>query len=141
LCLAVSFPCNSSKIIKGGGFRVHLHNGEQQRVVAGGSAGTKRRAAAILSDFGFKAKPGAPSPLPFGEVEQRLLPPLLGGGRAKGQEGADARASGPSGGDGVGHGRVWLGWETTEERWQQEGQELLKERSDAGMRGRRRKWE
>jgi hypothetical protein len=28
----------------------------------GGSAGTKRRAAAILSDFGFKAKPGAPSP-------------------------------------------------------------------------------
>jgi hypothetical protein len=24
--------------------------------------GTKRRAAAILSDFGFKAKPGAPSP-------------------------------------------------------------------------------
>ena len=28
----------------------------------GGSAGTKRRAAVILSDFGFKAKPGAPSP-------------------------------------------------------------------------------
>jgi hypothetical protein len=24
--------------------------------------------------------------LPFGEVEQRLLPPILGGGRAKGQE-------------------------------------------------------
>jgi hypothetical protein len=38
----------------------------------------------ISSDFGLKAKPGAPvlSPrgsLPFGEVEQRLLPPLLGG--------------------------------------------------------------
>ena len=30
------------------------------------------------------------------EVEQRLLPPLLGGGRAKGQEGAGARASGLS---------------------------------------------
>jgi hypothetical protein len=52
LCLAVSFPCNSSKII--GGSRVHLHSGE-------GSAGPKRRAAAILSDFGSKAKPGAPS--------------------------------------------------------------------------------
>jgi hypothetical protein len=62
LCLAVSFPCNSSKIIKGGGFWVHLHNGEQHRVVVGGSAGTKRKAAALLSDFGFKAKPGAPSP-------------------------------------------------------------------------------
>jgi hypothetical protein len=62
LSLAVSFPCNSSKIIKGGGFRIHLHNGEQQRVVVGSSAGTKRKAAAILSDFGFKAKPGAPSP-------------------------------------------------------------------------------
>jgi hypothetical protein len=114
LCLAVSFPCNSSKIIKGEGFRVHLHNGEQQRVVVGGCAGTKRRAAAILSDFGFKAKPGALSPS-FGEVEQRLLPPLLGGGRAKGQEGAGARAFGPSEGDGVGHGGVWLGWETTAE--------------------------
>jgi hypothetical protein len=34
----------------------------EQRVVVGGSAGTKRRAAAILSDFGSKAKPGAPSP-------------------------------------------------------------------------------
>jgi hypothetical protein len=62
LCLAVSFPCNSSKIIKGGGFRIHLHNGEQQRLVVGGRAGTKRRAAEILSDFGFKAKLGAPSP-------------------------------------------------------------------------------
>jgi hypothetical protein len=62
LRLAVSFPCNSSNIIKGEGFRVHIHNGEQQRVVIGGSAGIKRRAAAILSDFGFKAKPGAPSP-------------------------------------------------------------------------------
>jgi hypothetical protein len=30
--------------------------------VVGGSAGTKRRAAGVLSDFGFKAKPGAPSP-------------------------------------------------------------------------------
>jgi hypothetical protein len=40
----------------------------------------------------------------------------LGIGRAKGQEGAGARASDPSGGDGVGHGGVWLGWETTEER-------------------------
>jgi hypothetical protein len=90
LCLVVSFPCNSSKIIKGEGLRVHLHNGEHQRVVVGGSAGTKRRAAVILSDFGFKAKPGAPS-RPSGEVEQRLLPPLLGGSRAKGQEGAGAR--------------------------------------------------
>jgi hypothetical protein len=62
LCLAVSLPCTLSKIIKGGIFRVHLHNGEHQRVVVGGSAGTKRRAAAILSDFGFKVKPGAPSP-------------------------------------------------------------------------------
>jgi hypothetical protein len=73
--------------------------------------------------------PGAPSPpgkheqgsetwcsLPFREVEQRLLPPLLGVRRAKGQEGAGARVSGLSGGDGVGHGGVWLGWETTEER-------------------------
>jgi hypothetical protein len=83
-------------------------------VVVGGSAGARRRAAAILSDFGFKAKPGAPSP--SGRSSRRLLPPLLGGGRAKGQEGADARASGPSGGDGVGHGGVWLGWETTAER-------------------------
>jgi hypothetical protein len=84
-------------------------------VVAGGSAGTKRRAAEMLSDFEFKAKPGAPASVPFGEVEQRLLPPLLGGGRAKGQDGAGARASGLSGGrDGGGHGgRVWLGWETT----------------------------
>jgi hypothetical protein len=56
------YPCNLSKVIKGGGFQVHLHNGEQQRVVIGGSAGTKRRAAVVLSDFGFKAKPGAPSP-------------------------------------------------------------------------------
>jgi hypothetical protein len=40
----------------------------------------------------------------------------LGIGRAKGQEGAGARASDPSGGDGVGHGRVWLGCDTTEER-------------------------
>jgi hypothetical protein len=30
--------------------------------VVGGSAGTKRRAAEALSDFGFKSKPGAPSP-------------------------------------------------------------------------------
>jgi hypothetical protein len=44
--------------------------------------------------------------LPFGEVEQRMLPPLLGGDRAKGQEGAGARASGPSGGDGVGWTRT-----------------------------------
>ena len=29
---------------------------------------------------------------------------------------AGARASGLSGGDGVGHGGVWLGWEKTEER-------------------------
>jgi hypothetical protein len=36
--------------------------GEQQRVVAGGSARTKRRAAEMMSDFEFKAKPGAPSP-------------------------------------------------------------------------------
>jgi hypothetical protein len=109
LCLAVSFPCNSSKIIKGGGFwiHLHLHNGEHQRVVVGGSAGTKRKAAAILSDFGFKAKPGAPSP--SGRSSSASLPPLLGGGRAKGQERAGARASGPSGGDGVGHGGVWLG--------------------------------
>jgi hypothetical protein len=68
LCLAVSFPCNSCKIIKGGGFQVHLHNGEQQHVVGGGSAGTKRRAAAVLTDFGFKAKPGAPS---WGVVERK----------------------------------------------------------------------
>jgi hypothetical protein len=39
LRLAVSFPCNSSDIIKGREFRVHLHNGEQQRVVVGGNAG------------------------------------------------------------------------------------------------------
>jgi hypothetical protein len=104
----------TSNTIKGEGFRVHLHNGEHQRVVAGGSAGTKRRAAVILSDFGFESKTWCS--LPFGEAEQRLLPPLLGGGRAKGQEGAGARASGPSGGDGVGHGGVWLGWETAEER-------------------------
>jgi hypothetical protein len=73
----------------------------------------------MLSDFEFKAKPGAPSPS-VGEVEQRLLPPLLGGGRAKDQEGAGARASGLSGGDGVGHDGVWLGWETTEKRRQRE---------------------
>ena len=30
--------------------------------MGGGSAGTKRRAAEMLSDFEFKAKPGAPSP-------------------------------------------------------------------------------
>jgi hypothetical protein len=114
LCLAVSFPCNSSKIIKGGGFWVHLHNGKHQRVVVGGSAGTKRKAAAILSDFGFKAKPGAPPP--SGRSSSVCSRPSWGGGRAKGQEGAGARASGPSGGDGVGHGGVWLGWETPEER-------------------------
>jgi hypothetical protein len=39
LCLAVSFPCNSSNIIRGREFRVHLHNGEQQHVVVGGNAG------------------------------------------------------------------------------------------------------
>jgi hypothetical protein len=114
LCLAISFPCNSSKVGKGGGFRVHLHNGEQQRVVVGGSAGTKRRATEILSDFGFKAKPGAPSP--SGRSSSACSHPCMGGGRAKGQEGAGARASGLSGGDGVGHGGVWLGWETTAER-------------------------
>jgi hypothetical protein len=106
LCLAVSFPCNSSKIIKGEGFRIHLHNGEQQRVVVGGSAGAKRaKAAAILSGFGLVQSETWCS-LSFGEVEQRLLPPLLGGGRAKGQEGAGARASGPSGGDGW----SWTRW-------------------------------
>jgi hypothetical protein len=114
LCLAVSFSCNLSKIIKGSDFRVHLHNGKHQRVAVGGRAGTKRRAAAILSAFGFKAKPGAPSPL--GRSSSACFPPLLGGGRAKGQEGAGARASGHSGGDGVRHGGVWLGWETTAER-------------------------
>jgi hypothetical protein len=31
-------------------------------IVVGGSTGTKRRAAKMLSDFEFKAKPGAPSP-------------------------------------------------------------------------------
>jgi hypothetical protein len=49
--------------------------------VVGGSTGAKRRAAEMLSGFEFRAKPGAPC-LPFGEVEQRLLPPLFGGGRA-----------------------------------------------------------
>jgi hypothetical protein len=68
----------------------------------------------------YAKAPGGGSWTPFGEVEQRLLPPLFGGGRAKGQEGAGARASGISGGDGVGHGGVWLGWETTEKRRQRE---------------------
>jgi hypothetical protein len=39
LCLTVSFPCNSSNIIKGREFWVHLHHGEQPRVVVGGNAG------------------------------------------------------------------------------------------------------
>jgi hypothetical protein len=39
LCLAVSFPCNSSNIVRGRKFRVHLHNGEHQHVVVGGNAG------------------------------------------------------------------------------------------------------
>jgi hypothetical protein len=75
--------------------RIPLLSGEQQRVVVGGSAGIKRRAAAILSDFGFKAKPGAPPP--SGRSSSVCSHPSWGGGRAKGQEGAGARASGPSG--------------------------------------------
>jgi hypothetical protein len=39
LGLTVSFPCDSSKITKGRGLRVLLHNGKQQRVVVGGNAG------------------------------------------------------------------------------------------------------
>jgi hypothetical protein len=112
LCLAVSFPCNSSKIIKGEGFWVHLHNGEKHREVVGGSAGTKRSAAAILSDFGFKARPGAPPP--SGRSSSACSHPSWGVVERKAKRGR-TRVSGPSGGDGVGHGGVWLGWETTAE--------------------------
>jgi hypothetical protein len=77
------------------------------------ASGGVSRAAAILSDFGFKAKAGAPSP--SGRSSSACSHPSWGGGRAKGQEGAGARVSGSSGGDGVGHDRVWLGWETTAE--------------------------
>jgi hypothetical protein len=53
-----------------------------------------------------------------------MIPPPLGAWgvveRKAKSEGAGARASGPSGGDGVGHGGVWLGWETTAERQRQE---------------------
>jgi hypothetical protein len=102
LCLAVSFPCNSSKIIKGGGFRVHLHNGEHHRVVVGGSAGTKRRAAAILSDFGFKAKPGALSP--SGRSSSTCSRPSWGVTERKAKRGrTPGRLVPQSGGDGVGH--------------------------------------
>jgi hypothetical protein len=38
LCLAVSFPCDSSKAIKRGP-RVHRHNGKQRHAVVGGNAG------------------------------------------------------------------------------------------------------
>jgi hypothetical protein len=113
LCLAVSVPCNSSNIIKGGGFRVHLHNGEQHHVVVGG---TKRRAAAILSDFGFKAKPGAPSPSGRSSTSA-CSHPSRGVVERKAKRGRTLECLVPqSGGDGVGHGGVWLGWETTAER-------------------------
>jgi hypothetical protein len=72
LCLAVSFPCDLSKIIKGRPFRVHLHNGKQRHVVVGGNAG-----GGLINDSLASA-----SSLPGREdVEQ-------GGGGANGDRGA-----------------------------------------------------
>jgi hypothetical protein len=84
----------------------------------------ERRAAEILSDFGFKAKPGAPSP--SGRLSSACSRPSWVGvverkakrGRALGrlvpQEGMelDTAVSRLVGG-------VWLGWETTTERRRQ----------------------
>jgi hypothetical protein len=59
-----------------------------------------------LSELEFQAKPGAPSPSGRSSsawvVERKAQR-----GRALGR-------------DGVGHGGVWLGWETTEKRRQRE---------------------
>jgi hypothetical protein len=96
LCLAVSFPCNSSNIIKGRGFRVHLHNEEQQRVVVGGNAGGPLINDGLASISSLSGK---------GEVEQ--------GGGQRGPRG-QARLSlvlrgsgqlGPNGLSGAGHKR------------------------------------
>jgi hypothetical protein len=65
--------------------------GNSSAVVGGSAQGPNEGLLRYRVTSGSKrnlVRAGCP---PFGEVEQRLLPPLLGGGRAKGQEGAGAR--------------------------------------------------